>query len=74
MRLLYLAKAVSKRDLKLDRGEDVFEANDMVKWEEGWTLYVEGKIRVSHGSVCVRLPQLPKRVPRDQSLSLNVER
>jgi hypothetical protein len=29
VRLAYLAKAVSKRDLILDCGEDVFEADDM---------------------------------------------
>lgn len=37
VRLVYLAKAVSKRVLKSDSGEDVFEADDIVKWEGGWT-------------------------------------
>ena len=46
MRLAYLAKAVSKRVVKLDSGEDVFEADDMVKWEGGWTLCVEGCVPI----------------------------
>ena len=33
VRLAYLAKAMSKRVLKLDCGEGVYEASDMVKWE-----------------------------------------
>ena len=33
MRFAYFAKAVSKRVSKLDTGEDVFEADDMVQLE-----------------------------------------
>ena len=55
MRLAYMAKAVSKRALKLDCGEDVFEADDMVKCEGGSMLFVEGRRQGkgdSHGRVC----------------------
>jgi len=40
---MYLAKAMSKRVSKLDANEDVFEADDMVQWEGGWTLRVEAR-------------------------------
>ena len=35
VRLAYLSKAMSKRVSKVDSGEDVFEADDMVQWEKG---------------------------------------
>jgi len=41
VRLVYLAKAISKRVSKVDDNEDVFEVDDMVQWEGGWTLWVE---------------------------------
>ena len=43
MRLAYLAKAMSKRVWKLDSGEDVIEAEDMMELEGGWTLWVEAR-------------------------------
>ena len=42
MRFAYLSKAVLKRVSKVDSGEDVFEADDMVQ-EGGWTLCVDGR-------------------------------
>lgn len=55
MRLAYLAKAVSKRVVKLDCGEGVFEDDDMVQWEGGYTLCVEGRRRGREDSrVCPR--------------------
>jgi len=54
VRLAYLAKAASKRVSNLDSGEDVFEVDDMVKWEGGLTSCVwkgrrrgKGKVDVS---------------------------
>jgi len=45
VRLVYLAKAMSKRVSKVDDNEDVFEADDMVQWEGGWALRVEARRR-----------------------------
>ena len=50
VRLAYLAKAVSKRVLKSDCGEGIFEANDMVKWEGCWTFKL--CVEEDEGSVC----------------------
>jgi len=43
VRLAYLTKAISKRVWKLDGIEDVFEGDDIVQWEGGWTLWVEAR-------------------------------
>jgi len=46
---------MSKRVWKLDSGEDVFEADDMMKWEGGWTLWVEARRqRRGDSRVCPR--------------------
>jgi len=53
--LVYLSKAISKRVSKVDDNEDVFEADDMVQWEGGWTLQVEARRRGRGDSqVCPR--------------------
>jgi len=55
VRLANLSKAMSKWVWKLDSGEDVFEADDMMKWEGGWTLWVEARRRRRGDSrVCPR--------------------
>ena len=43
MRSVYLSNAVLKRVLKVDSGENIFEADNTVKWEGGWTLWVEAR-------------------------------
>ena len=45
MRLAYLAKAMSKRVSKVDNGGDVFKVDDMVQWEGGWALCMDGRQR-----------------------------
>ena len=51
---------MSKRDLKLDCGEDVFEADGMVKWEgvRTFKLCVEGRRRGNGDSAggCAMVP------------------
>jgi len=53
VRLANLSKAMSKRVWKLDSGEDVFEADDMMKWEGDWTLWVEARKRGGRTVECV---------------------
>ena len=54
---------MSKRDLKLDCGEDVFEADGMVKWEgvRTFKLCVEGRRRGNGDSAggCATVPCMP---------------
>ena len=63
MRLAYLTKAMSKRVWKLDDIEDVFEANDMIQWERGWTLWREarGHGRETVGRSLVVASHTPRR-------------
>ena len=43
MRLVYLSNGVLRSVLKVDSGENIFEADDTVKWEGDWTLWVEAR-------------------------------
>ena len=43
MRPVYLSNGVLRSVSKVDSGENIFEADDTVKWEGDWTLWVEAR-------------------------------